>query len=213
MGRRPDDGFQYGRKPLIDRIMEEYTKMPGADPGDLNLNDAERLILERWVFIDGLMRKHRPKLKMKDIEAMTRRRYDISNGQFWIDWKNTDRLFGTTFCRSKEYTRAIYIEHLEQIASLAEARGDYKSQINALELAAKLQGLMDKDVTELPEEEPRVFVMPIMIGEGDMQPQIINLDELHKMKPDLFKSVIQMADQPNVGANKMQMLLGDVEDA
>lgn len=211
MGRREKDGGQYGKLSLLDKILKEFSAKPGTDISNMDLTEAEQKVLERWVFIDGLARRHRPKLKLSDIENMTRTRFQISNSQFWVDWKNTDRLFGTSFARSKEWTKSIYIEWLEQSATMAESRGDYKSQIKAIELAAKLQGLFDKDEIEIPDEEPKQFVMSLVVNDssGNSLPEIISLDELNKMRPDLFDRLISYVDQPNVSENVMGKMLED----
>jgi hypothetical protein len=211
MGRRAGDGGQHGKLSLLDKIMKAYSEKPGCDISDLPLTEAEQHILERWVFIDGLCRRHRPKLKMADIEAMTRNRYHISNSQFWTDWKNTDRLFGSSFARSKEWSKSIYVEWLEQSATLAESRGDYKAQIKAIELAAKLLGLFDKDEQTPPDEEPKQFVMSLMVSDKSSTglPEIIDLDKLNSMRPDLFEKLINYVDRPNVSENVMAKLLED----
>lgn len=206
MGRRPEDGAQYGKKPMIDRIMEKYAKTPGAEIEAMNLDEEEERILQRWIFIDGLMRKHRPNLKMADIENITRSRFDISHGQFWVDIKNTDRLFGTLMTKSKEYQKSIYVEHLEQVATLAEAAGDFKTAVKAISEAAKLRGLYEKEELPPPSDKPAALVM-IINGQNNNLNAPIDLDKLNETRPELFEKILQIADVPTFGTDKMKSML------
>jgi len=211
MGRRPNDGGQHGRTPLIDRILAAYAKTPGLDLQELDLTVEEGNILERWIFIDGLIRKHRPNLKMKDIEAMTRRRFGISSGQFWADYRHTDRLFGTSFSLSKEYERVIMIEHFKQIASLAEARGDYKSQIAALKEASLLMDLYNFEKDAPADAEPTKFVM-VITGDSGGEMKMISLDELNRVSPAQYKQIVDVVDQPLITVETVEQMLIEESD-
>jgi hypothetical protein len=212
MGRHA--GFTGNRMSLIDRVMAEFAKKPseGTDLMSLNLTENEKEILERWIFIDNLIRKHRPKLKISDIENLTRSRYKISDGQFWADYRNADRLFGTSFALSKDYARSIYIEHLEQLSSLAEASGDYKSAIKALEVAAKLRRLEEKDEiddTPEPNKYMMVFVLNKTSNKGTVEEEVevLDLEKLNKLRPDRFQRIMDAVDQPLIGEKEMKEML------
>ena len=212
MGRHIGDGGQHGKLRLVERILQEFNRTGDPD-SELALTDEENAILERWIFIDGLVRKRRPVIKMNDVMNTTTRRFGISRSQFWEDFKNCDRLFGTKHSKSKAYQRALYVEWLEQLASLAELNKDFRAAKDCLAEAAKLQMLYEKDVFEMEDTEPRQFVLALVYqGNGKDQEQeseVIDLDELHKVKPELFEKIMSMADTPNITPSLMDQMLNN----
>lgn len=209
MGRH--EGYGGGNRiTTLDKILAEYSKNPvdGQDLMQLDLTEEQRGILERWIFIDGLIRRHRPKLKMEDICLMVMRRYDISRRQFWIDFKNTDYLFGTAQSQSKAYARAVYIERLEQIASLAEAANDFKSAVKAMETAAKLRGLNEPDEKET--DEPNKFMMVFLTGNnelGEGSVEVLDMEKLAQLHPDKYLKVMKAVDQPLLDEKGLEKMI------
>jgi hypothetical protein len=214
MGRRGkangDTGYYNREKPLLDRLMEYLTSNPKKELEDMELTDEDARILERLQFIDSLLRRHRPKIKKQDIINMTVRRYSISERQFHVDYSNCQKLFGNVNPLDRKYLKTLYSEWLEQIASLAESKGDYKSAVLAIEKAAQIHGLYEKELAEdSGKDNPGKFVMVMMLQDGNVK--TADLDALSKMPEAEYQELIDVTTIPTTGVDEMSKLLEDGE--
>lgn len=214
MGRRGkangDTGYYNREKPLLDRLMDYLTSNPKKDLKDIDLSPDDARILERLQFIDGLLRRHRPKIKKQDIINMTVRRYNISERQFHNDYSNCQKLFGNVNPLDRKYLKTLYAEWFEQMASLAESKGDFKSAVLALEKAAEIQGLYEKDTEDdTHSDNPGKFVMVMMLQDGGVK--TADLDALKDMPEADYQELIDITTIPTTGVQEMQKLLNDGE--
>lgn len=201
-----DNGRYNNEKPLLDRLMDYLTSNPKKELKDIELSDEDARILERLQFIDGLLRRHRPKIKKQDIINMTVRRFSISERQFHVDYSNCQKLFGNINPLDKKYLRNLYAEWFEQMASLAESKGDYRSAAMALKEAAEIQGLYEKDTEDdQPQDSPGKFVMVMMLSDGKVK--TADLDALNKLPEAEYQELIEVATVPTTGVDEMKELL------
>jgi hypothetical protein len=199
-----------GRRSVVERIFDYFFTNPGAEMPEMD-NEAKE-VYNRWIFIDGYMRKHRPHFTIKQVQDVTCIRFGISIRQFQYDLQNTDRFFGSKQTRSKMYEYRILLDWFKQLASLAEAKGDMKAAVGALAKAAEIVEKMDElhpdDV-----ETGRNILMPVvfMLPDGQEIQQVFDVRKLEKLPAGVFKQLLEAVDRPRTGLKEMEEILNITE--
>lgn len=204
---RKDRTDPRGDKTLFDKILEYMTQNHEKD--GITLSDEDARLLERYDFIDNLLRKHRPNLSMKEIGRMVKMKFGTSERQFYYDLHQTQKLYASLDSGNKDYKKMVYVEWLKQAASLAEIRGDFKAVEKCLRTAAELEGLFEKDELMPEDETPRAFIMAVqMTLNGDaVSSKNYDLNKLHLLPPSELRLLIDTVDQPPIGVKQMEKLL------
>lgn len=188
------------KKPGPDTLYEKLViktsltngRLPSYD--QMDLTDDEMLRLEKLSFIDDLIRRKRPILRIADIYKLYALKYK-SDGQRFFNrmYYECQQLFGSTGIKEKNYQKSIYVTWLEDAASIALKQGDIKAFKECIAECAKLQDLYTpEDLNRKLNETPRQILVMInqFMPDGTKAPKIIDLDEIDKMKPSEFNKYI-----------------------
>lgn len=136
------------------------------------------------------------------------REYGIAELTALRDITNAQRLFGNVNVVNKEFKRAIYVERLEQLASLAETKGDFKSAVSAYKQVIDMLRLSEDD-EKLMEKGTRVFQLNIIINgeDGQLSRRTIDLQKINELAPTEFKEVMRAIDRPRISPEEMDLML------
>ena len=186
-----------GRKSLYDSLVQKVQatngKLPAYDQIDFTPEEKERF--EKLSFIDDLVRRKMPILKLSDIYKLFSLKFPgDSQRQFYRLYDECQQFFGSTGIKSKNYQISIYVRWLEEAASVALKMHDVKAFKDCIAEAAKLLDLYSpEDTDKLLNETPRSFVimMNVTLPDGQKQPKFVDLDRLNKLKPGEFNSYIE----------------------
>lgn len=198
-----------GNISIFDRLFKYVSS--GKDEEDIVLTDYERDILERFDFIDNLLRKHRPVITTKQVLNMYIRKFGKSEAQFYRDLNKTQKLYGSLYSFDKSYKKALYVEWLEQLCSISEAAGDYRSAISALKLATEIMRLNvddnDKGFKEWQSNVYNLIINAPGLPEGTPP---INIDQLQKIPATQFN---QLMDSVHGDVPDLDMISKQIDDA
>lgn len=189
----------------FDRIVAAFKSHTTDD-----LNEQQRVELERWNFADNLIRTYQDS---KTIIGMMMAKFDISQAQSYRDLANAKRFFGAVNFNDKDYYRVLYAEQLEEYAKQAASKFDFKTAATCLKEAAEIRGLKASDeIKDLYLElEPCQFVLSVtVINEGQKRVAEIDLDRLENVVEAEFTIVAEAVNAaPSVSEAQMQKLLND----
>lgn len=135
--------------------------------------------------VNDLIRARR--LNDKNIVAMLQKSYGISKSQAYLDIADAKAFFGLIGRDQLEYKRGLYIEWLEEIATLARANDDFKTAVAAIDKAAEIIGLKEKtaDVPDYAAIQPFIPVMvydPKSISTAAAQTSLTDLRQAWEAK-------------------------------
>ncbi len=188
-----------GRDTLYDSLLKKVSNVDGKLPAfdQIDFSPEERDRFEKLSFIDDLVRRKLPILKLSDVYKLYSLKYEDSNRQFYRLYHETQQLFGSMSIRDKQYQKSIYVRWFEEAASIAFKMGDMKGFTKCLTEAAKLQDLYTPiDLDKQMNEVPRTFIVAlnVKLPDGAMKSKYINLDTLEKLQAGEFR---ELADQVN----------------
>ena len=193
MGSHNKPGRDTLYESLVKKVASTDGRLPAYDQIDFTPEEKERF--EKLSFIDDLVRRKMPILKLADIYKLFSMKYKDSQRQFYRFYLETQQLFGSTGIKQKDYQRTIYIQWLEDAISISFRMGDMKAVGDLIEKAAKLQNLhIADDPSRRQNEIPRNFIVALNInlpGQQDGEPIYFNLDELNKLKPAQYRQYIE----------------------
>ena len=191
-----------GRTPIMTKLINAHFKGEEAE-----LSKEEQVIIQRWKRVESLSRQHRPCISPAKIAQSLMTDFGVSEATAYRDITDAQKLFGNVNKVNKEFKRAIYIEWLEQAASLAEIRGDIKSMVMALDKAAQIMG-MHKENEETNSEVSRTFNLNLFVGKGDsVERTTIDLDNLESIPATDIKEIVKLVDKPRISVDAMNLLL------
>lgn len=167
------------------------------------LKEPERVQFERWKQIDDWIRSKRYGegeeeifLNHRNLRNLLMSKYDISWDTAERDIRNAKNIFKASQ-DDKEYSRSVYIEMLEEKAMSCSKPSDFAK---LMELAAKLRGLFDEQVLDVPYEKLEAFQLNI-----EYNPEAIGLKRIED--PD---AVLERWTKKK---NAAQRMADDAEDA
>jgi hypothetical protein len=192
-----------GKPPLIDRLISSYVKGEEAI-----LSDQDTEILKRWKTVQMLSLQHRPLITNAEIKRVLMKEYGIAELTAQRDIADAQRLFGNVNVVNKEFKRAIYVERLEQLASLAEVKGDFKSAVAAYKQIIDMLRLSEDD-EKLMEKGTRIFQLNIVFNgpDGQLSRRTIDLQKINELPATEFKEVMRAIDRPRISAEEMDLML------
>jgi len=198
-----------GNISLFDRLFKYVSS--NKDEADIVLTEYERGFLERYDFIDNLLRRHRPVITTKQVMNMYMRKFEKSEAQFYRDLQNTQKLYGSLYSFDKSYKKALYVEWLEQLCSISEAAGDYRSAIGALKLATEIMRLnIDDNDKGFKEWQSNVYNLVINAPGLPQGSAPINIDNLQKLPANDFNKLM---DSVHGDVPDMDMISKQIDDA
>jgi hypothetical protein len=175
---------------------------------DAVLDEEDQQVLKRWKVVHMLSLQHRPCISNRDIVNTLVKDFGISEITATRDIANAQKLFGHVNTANKDFKRAIYVEWLEQLASLAEIRGDIKSAVAALDKAQEILRLSVKDEDEDARRGTRVFQLNMFFeSEGVTGKRTIDLNKIDEIPVTEFKEILSKVDRPRVDDHLMQLML------
>jgi len=196
-----------GKTTLLDRLTTAYLKGEKED-----LSDEDEIVLSRWKLVQALSMQHRPCVSSADICRALVSQFGISEPTAYKDIAQAQQLFGNINQTNREFKRSVYVEWLEQLASLAEVKGDMKSAVAALKEAAAIRGLYEKDNSD-DKKGNRSYHLNMFFGEGDeIKRKTIDLDKVNEIAATEFAQIIQAVDRPRVDIETMETMLDKHHD-
>lgn len=144
----------------IDRIINYLVISGRSQDGDLpTLTPKDAEMLDRYVQLRSLFLRHKIKRKAIDIfraETIVNGK-PISESQAYLDFKNMERVFGSSERVVKEFQRLMVVEGSWEIVAKAMLNKDFRAANGAYANIIKAAGL-DRDEPDLPDYEN--FVPP-----------------------------------------------------
>ena len=191
-----------GRPPLIERLITAHMKGEDCD-----LSEEDQNVLKRWKVVQMLSMQHRPCISNAEIRRVLVKDFGITEITATKDITNAQRLFGNVNAVNKEFKRALYVDWLEQLASLAESKGDFKSAVAALKQSAEISRLNEDDGDD-GSAKSRVFNLNLFFGsEEAIGRKTIDLEKVDEIPPTEFKELLAAVDRPRIGRETMKHLL------
>lgn len=191
-----------GKPLLLERIIKSYIQGENED-----LTPEEELTLKRWKVVQMLSLQHRPCISNTEIKRVLKKEFGVDDFQASRDVIQAQKLFGSVNEVNRQFKRASYVEWLEQIASLSEAKGDYKSAVAALKQSSEIMKLHDKDVSDEDVQE-RSLVMNIYFGDTEaLRKKTIDLDHIEEIPETEFKTLMRAVDRPRVDIPMLQQMI------
>jgi hypothetical protein len=204
-----------GQSSIFEIIRDAYVNSDPDIPIDnLGIDQRYREILERWIFIDKQRLKNYPRISTREILNLWKRKYNLSESQFYIDKKNSELLFGQVADINVEYERRLSIEAYDTIISLGFAKGDLKSVIEAQKRKDAITGI-DKKVNpdELPEagsgERKFVLVANFHLDGKAVSHKEIDITNLQDLPLKELKEITRMIDVPEANLDTMAKLIDE----
>jgi hypothetical protein len=174
---------------------------------DCDLSDEDQNVLKRWKVVQMLSMQHRPCISSAEIKRVLMKDFGITEITATKDITNAQRLFGNVNAVNKEFKRALYVDWLEQLASLAESKGDFKSAVAALKQSAEISRLNEDDGDD-GSAKSRVFNLNLFFGSEDaIGRKTIDLEKVDEIPPTEFKELLQAVDRPRIDRETMKHLL------
>lgn len=122
---------------ILDKIRTHY------ELGDaIRLNKQEQDCLERWNFVDNLIRKA---YKEKSVVNLLKLRYKISTSTAYRDIANAKALFGSMAMVDKEYETMLQLEWTNKAIRICFENNDMRNMPRLLEERRKLLDLDGKN--------------------------------------------------------------------
>lgn len=207
---------EVGRPDIFSVIRDAYVNTdPSISIYELNIPKQYIETLERWIFIDQLRSKDFPKQSTKAIMNIYKRKFSLSESQFFADKKNCERLFGELSVINKDYEKKIAVESFDMLFSLAVARNDIKSASEALKQKCLLLGLYEKDV-ESPESGsgPKTYNMVIHMKLDDKKvaEKSIDISNLQSLPMKELIEISQAIDIPETDIEEMGKMIDEMND-
>lgn len=204
-----------GNKSIFEVIRDHYTAAdPELDIYDLGLDYKYIQILERWVFIDKQREKNYPRKNTKEILTLWRRKYGLSEAQFYLDLKNCERLFGEAAVINKPYEKKLAMQAYDMILSLALARGDLKSAINAQKRKDQLTQIDKADnENHAIETGDRKYELSfnMIIDNKLVSTKNIDITNLQNLPIKEVREIASIVDRPEADIETMEKMLDDLE--
>ncbi len=204
-----------GLKSIFEIIRDHYL---AADPElsiyDLGLDYKYIQVLERWVFIDKQREKNYPRKSAKEILVLWRRKYELSESQFYTDLRNCERLFGESTIINKLYEKKLAIQSYDMILSLALARGDLKSAINAQKRKDQLTQIdkADTDLIDINIGERKYELSITMLVDKELATsKNIDITNLQKLPMKEVREIATLIDRPEADIQTMEKMIDDLE--
>lgn len=199
-----------GKPSLLDRMMKAYFN---SEDVETVLDEEDQQVLKRWKVVHMLSLQHRPCISTRDIVNTLVKDFGISEITATRDITNAQKLFGHIHAANKDFKRAIYVEWLEQLASLAEIRGDLKSAVAALDKAQEILRLSIKDEDEDTRRGTRIFQLNMFFdAAGVSGKRTLDLNKIDEIPLSEFKEVLNKVDRPRVDDHMMQLMLEQHHD-
>jgi hypothetical protein len=196
-----------GREDMFSEIRKAYLK---ADPSvpiyELGLDKKYIDILERWIFIDMVRSKDYPRKNTKEILHLWKRKYGLSDQQFFNDKKNCERLFGGLVEINKEYEKKLAVDSYDAIFSMAMARGDLKSAIEAMKNKCLLIGINEKSEIDPSGTGAKNYIMTtnIVLDSKVIAQKNINISDIQSMDLNELKELSKAIDTPDASMDYME---------
>ena len=204
-----------GLKSLYEVIRDHYIS---ADPEvsiyELGLDRKYIEVLERWIFIDIQRSKNYPRKNTKEILTLWRRKYELSEAQFYIDLRNCERLFGETVVINKLYEKKLAIQAYDMILSLALARGDLKSAINAQKRKDQLTQIDKADDTPLETntgERKYELSINMVLDNKLVTTKNIDITNLQNLPIKEVREIATLVDRPEADIDTMENYLDNLD--
>lgn len=196
-----------GRDDIFTIIRDAYTKSdPKLSIYEIGLDIKLIEILERWIFIDQLRSRDYPKKNTKEILNIYKRKYKLSERQFFDDKKNCERLFGPMVVINKEYEKRLAIDAYQTLFNLAVAKNDFKSAVKALENKIALLGIFDKNDYESKEGGSKSYIMQTnFILDGKLiEKRQIDISNLQQYDFKQLREISAAIDVPEANMELME---------
>lgn len=207
---------EVGRPDIFSVIRDAYVNSDPSIPiYDLGIPKQYIETLERWIFIDKMRSKDYPKQSTKAIMAIWKRKFGLSDSQFFNDKKNCERLFGELSVINKDYEKKIAVESFDMLFSLAVARNDIKAASEALKQKCLLLGLYEKDVegAELGSGSKTYnMVIQMKMNDQKISEKHINISNLQDMDIKQLKELSDAIDIPETDVESMEKLIDEIGD-
>lgn len=207
-----------GHDSIFELICEAYTKAsPDISLEHLPLSPENLKILERWIFIDKQRSKHFPKQTNKQTYNLWKRKFNLSDAQYYIDKRNCERLFGSLGSIDIDYENKLSIEAWDVYISLALAKGDIKTAAFAQEKKeARLDKIHERQGDALPiDSESKTYELNINIVAkdgskiGNKKIDITNLQELPVKE---IRDLATIVDIPEADIDTMSSLIDELDN-
>lgn len=196
-----------GRDDIFTEIRRAYLK---ADPSipiyELGLDQKYIDILERWIFIDKVRSKDYPRKNTKELLNLWKRKYGLSDRLFYEDKKNCERLFGGLVEINKDYEKRLAIDSYDAIFSIAMAKGDLKSAIEAMKNKCLLIGINEKAELDGSDTGTKNYIMTtnIVLDNKVIAQKNINISDIQSMDLNELKELSKVIDTPDASMEYMQ---------
>jgi signal transduction histidine kinase len=195
-----------GRTATFEKIKHHY--MTDDDYEEV-LTETELTILKRWKTAYSLMMKHNPIVKPVEIVRLLISLFDVSERQAYRDIKYTQELFGDLNVANKAFMKVKMVSWLEELVSLANAKHDFKTSVEAIRQIVQILGLDQVDLN-IEDESPRNFQLNIIVqtAEGDKR-VIQDLDSLDEIPLSDFTAIESTLQRPRLGVSEMEKILNE----
>lgn len=205
-----------GLKDIFEVIRDAYLLVsPEVPIYDLDIPKRYIKVLERWIFIDQQRCKDYPKQRTSDIQKLYVRKFGMSPHQFYVDKRHSERLFGELAVINKDYEKKIAIQNFDALFSLALAKGDIKSAVEALKQKCILIGLYEKD-----EDQGRMgggdksytMITNVILDGKKIEERKIDISKLQDLSLKDLKAIGEMVDNPEVDVEYMSKMIDEMND-
>lgn len=171
------------------------------------LSDSELKQLERWNFIDGLIRQGHER---KNIVILLKNKFNVEQAQAYRDIIDTKSFFGSMTIESKVYDKMVVIEDLTRLAKMAMNKGDYKAAILAKKAILEHIGVDDEnklDFKKIMENFSEAGLQVSIIYGGET----ITTD-ITKIEDGQYSDITNLVNNtPTVSTTEMEKILKDHE--
>jgi hypothetical protein len=204
-----------GRPDIFSIIRDAYVNTdPSISIYKLDIPQTHIETLERWVFIDNLRSKDYPRKNTKEIFNIWKRKYGLSESQFYNDKKHCERLFGELAVINKDYEKKLAISSFDMLFSLAIARNDLKAASEALKQKCLLMGLYEKDIDAIAAgsgERTYNMVINMSLDGKKVAEKTIDISNLQAMGIKELKEISEAIDMPEADVKVMEKMINETK--
>jgi hypothetical protein len=195
-----------GRTATFEKIKHHYMM---DDEYAESLTEGEVQILNRWKTAYSLMMRHNPVVKVPEIVRVLVDVFAISERQAYRDINYTQDLFGDLEVANKSFMKVKMVSWLEELVSLANAKHDFKTSVDAIKQIVQILGLDQKEDGE-DDDTPRNFQLNIVVQTVDGDKRIVqDLDALDEIPLSDYKAIESTLKRPRVGLLEMEKMLDE----
>ena len=174
-------------------------------PDKHEMTPTQRKIYERCDFLYGLTMKY---MNPGTRERFMMEKFGISRAQYFRDVTLMQKIFPEIIEQNPKFKLILLAERLEENATHARQKGDYKSVAMSLDKAAQIWlKLMDPTDTDAPRGN-NVFVLQQVILKGDKSKEVkhIDLDKPVDVPYEELQDLLERSAQEPTESDLMEML-------